>query len=99
MTTTESEWDPHEQGWMLALAEWEAGRCPVCGGDPDECWAAESERAYEVPLPIRCHRATAIAAARKEYDTNSDVRAPGALIFWAERRGAGTWPTGPSQSG
>ena len=33
----ESAWDEHQQALMLAYAEWEESRCPVCGGDPREC--------------------------------------------------------------
>lgn len=88
--TVESEWDETEQGWMLALAEWESSRCQVCGGDLTECWDATGERAFTVPPPIRCHRATAIAVARKPYDTDAAVTAPHALLFWAERREGGS---------
>lgn len=54
---------------MLALAEWEAARCPVCGGDPAECQDFDADpdnpRAkwiYHPKLPKVCHVGT---AARK----------------------------------
>lgn len=69
---------------MLALAYHEATRCHLCGGDLNECWDAASEGQWHVPLPTRCQRTTAIAAARKPYDKESV--APHALMFWAERK-------------
>src|SRR5690606_39172952 len=36
-TWEEPEWNELERAYMLALAEWEAGRCQMCGGDPGEC--------------------------------------------------------------
>jgi protein-disulfide isomerase len=86
VTVREPEWDEQEAGWMLALAVYEDTRCPICGGDIDECWADGADRLYRVPTPIRCHRYTAAAAARAVYDRNPDVRHPEALIFRAERR-------------
>jgi hypothetical protein len=75
----ESAWDEHERGLMLALAEWEATRCPMCGGDPAECQAPESDInnqfgkwAYHPDLPIECYRAT---AARKLKQDPEDRRA------------------------
>lgn len=88
VTTREAEWDDTEQGWMLALAEWERGRCHLCGGDLTECWDRSSEGRWQVPPPIRCQRTTAIAAGRKPYENNDTVPAPHALMFWAQLREA-----------
>lgn len=71
---------------MLALAHYERSRCHVCGGDIAECWDGATERLWHVPPPIRCQRGTAIAEARKQFDTNPDVPASHALTFWAERK-------------
>lgn len=76
---TESEWDSTERGWMLALRLWRDSRCPLCGRDIAECTASE----YRVPLPVRCHAATAVAVARKPYDDSPQSEA---LMFQAERR-------------
>lgn len=63
----DSEWDEHQRGLMLALAEWEATRCPICGGDPKECQdpAADRNNPYGKwvwwPKPPReCHVGTAM---------------------------------------
>jgi hypothetical protein len=80
----ESEWDTQQAGWMLALATYEAGRCPACGGDRAECWAPENEGGYVVPDPMRCHRATALARKQKEYLDQPDYSA---LMWRAELRG------------
>jgi hypothetical protein len=69
---------------MLALAAWERTRCPVCGGDREECWAAENEGRFRAQPPVRCHRETALAKARKEY---ADQPGSSALLYRAELRG------------
>jgi hypothetical protein len=71
---------------MLALADWEANRCHICGGNLDECWDPASEGRWAVPPPMRCYRGTAIAKTRKGYEDNP-VNAPHqALMFWAVRK-------------
>lgn len=60
----ESEWDALQQGWMVALAEYEASRCPGCGGDLNETLTTEAE-SYRVPPPARCGRCTRIAQAQE----------------------------------
>lgn len=69
---------------MLALAEWERGRCHLCGGDLTDCWDGATEGRWQVPPPIRCQRFTAITAARDRYHKDDTVRQPQALMFWAQ---------------
>lgn len=64
---TESEWSAQEQGWMLAYAEYESTRCGGCGGDSEETFHNDSQFAYDVGPPHRCHRCTAIAKAADQY--------------------------------
>jgi hypothetical protein len=78
----EPEWDTMQAGWMLALATYELTRCPACGGDRDECWAGENQEAWHVPTPQRCHRATVLDRARRDYAEQE----PTALMFRAELR-------------
>lgn len=81
MEWVEPEWDTQQAAWMLALATWEKTRCPVCGGDREECWAQENQGGYQVPPPMRCHRETALVKKRREYADQPDSSA---LMFRAE---------------
>jgi len=91
----ESAWDEEQRGWMIALAEWEADRCPVCGGDPADCQSPDADRnnprstwIYRAGLPVECHRGTArrIAVDRHAKDAPDDRRA---LLFPVEKRPRG----------
>ncbi len=64
--TREVEWDEQEQGWMLALAEYEALTCTGCGGWLPETTAAENEYRYALPEPIVCHGCNIQAIAQKQ---------------------------------
>lgn len=64
---------------MLALAEWEAGLCQFCGGDPAECQSPDADRnnpratwIYHAKLPRECHVGT---AARQHKQGKDDHRA------------------------
>ncbi len=77
-TWVEPEWDAQQAGWMLALAVYDTTRCPLCGGDRAECQAPENADRYAVEDPTRCHRATALHAAQREYEDQ-----PGfAALLW-----------------
>lgn len=58
-SVAESEWSPLEQDRMLALAQYEASLCPMCGGPISECTDQENEGRFKVDPPTRCHRKTA----------------------------------------
>jgi hypothetical protein len=61
-STVDSPWTAQEQGWMLALAEYEASRCDGCGNDLHESLDSEMEEwAVE---PIRCGACTRLAVAQ-----------------------------------
>jgi len=64
----EVEWDEQEQGWMLALAEIRDDTCRGCGGALSETTLKENEHQYQVGLPHRCHRCTALAQAQDKHD-------------------------------
>ena len=73
----ESAWNEHERALMLALAEWEAIRCPHCGGDPEECQDPAADRnnpygkwVYHPKPPIECHRGTAARKIQQKPDDN-----------------------------
>lgn len=66
-STVDAEWDEQEQGWMLALAQYEATLCPQCKGSLVETTKAENEDAYEPDLPYTCHRCVAIARSYEAY--------------------------------
>lgn len=69
---------------MVALSLWEANRCPLCGGNREECWAPENFERFEVPPPTRCHRTTALQRERRSYADQPDSAA---LMFRAQLRG------------
>jgi len=64
----EPEWDEVEQNYMLALAEYRASKCPVCGGPIDECTDPANEGKFRTELPTRCHRQTSLLAAQEGLD-------------------------------
>lgn len=64
ITRRESEWDESERQWALALLEFEASKCPGCGGVWEETTDPKSEGRWNVPPPVRCHRCTALAVAQ-----------------------------------
>lgn len=68
-SSAESEWDEAQQNWMLALASYRDGTCPLCGSQQSECTAEENQFAFEASAPIRCHRTTAILQAAEATDS------------------------------
>jgi hypothetical protein len=88
VTTTETEWDDQQRGWMLP---WRSG------GTPAAVAAAETSRettnpdhdgtpgnwGYQPLKPIRCHRCTALARSEAKYRDNEH---PHALMHVVELR-------------
>lgn len=66
-SVAEPEWDDAEQTVMLALSEYRAGLCPLCGGPRDVCTNPENELKFKGGLPIRCHATTARMVAMEPY--------------------------------
>lgn len=81
-TRREVEWDADERAWALALIEYEASKCPGCGGQWSETTSPDAEYGWHVPPPIRCHKCTALAAAQE----GDERHHPQALFWTAERR-------------
>lgn len=84
-STPETEWDADQQGWMVALAVYRAGRCPLCGGDIEEC-GSKSRGTWEVPLPRRCWRTDALIAAQ---EARTKTEHPQALLWRVVKRATG----------
>jgi len=82
----ESEWDDQQQAIMIALAVWEASRCPACGGDPEECQGAANEFAWRVDGPVRCHRTKARRDRERDYLKGKDTEVPDSLLYRTVRR-------------
>lgn len=76
----EPEWDDLQSGWMLALAEYRAGRCDGCGGQLEETTTHET---WDALPPLRCHKCTVIAIAQEGHDHKHVT----ALRWGAVRRG------------
>ena len=75
----EVEWDERERAWMLALAEFEATLCPLCGRPLSVCTAQDTELRIRMGEPLRCHFTTSQAKAREKYKDNPN---PQALMFF-----------------
>lgn len=82
IVTREVEWDDEQRAWMTALADYEAGLCPLCGRHTSECTDPATENLWKVPLPTRCFPTTAVLRARKTYDENPASMSRG-LLFGA----------------
>lgn len=67
----EAEWSPLEAGWMVALAEYEAGLCEGCGHPLEETLTTEAEDWKALP-PLRCAVCTQHSMQHDEY---ADVKA------------------------
>lgn len=80
VTRREVEWDDDERAWALALLEYEADKCPGCGGQLSQTTDPTTEGRWHVPPPTRCHRCTAIAAAQEPY---RETKHPHALLWGA----------------
>lgn len=76
---TESEWDELQQGWMLALAEYQSRVCVGCGHQMHV--AADEEHDWDVQ-PVRCWACDAIAQAK----TKDQRLRPEALRWYSRRR-------------
>lgn len=81
----EVEWDDTERGWFLALADYRATLCPLCGGPRDECMSPEAETAYEAALPVRCHKTTALRRGQKARQDKPGEH-DDALLWGVQRR-------------
>lgn len=81
----EVEWDDSERAWMLALAEYDTDVCPGCGGLLSETTHQDADGAYTTDPPVRCHRCTVLAIARK--DIRDHHAQPEALFPIIRRRG------------
>lgn len=80
----ETEWDPQQRGWMLALAEYRASRCPCgCGHDVADTTAKEGVHQWRA-RKVRCHaRAAMLTAQQKAPNEPKDL--PEARLWWVEK--------------
>jgi len=62
-----SAWSDDDRGWVLALAEWEAGRCPGCNGWLTETTDPGNEGRYRAEPPVRCFRCSAMHSQQEQY--------------------------------
>lgn len=69
---------------MVALANHEADTCTGCGGLLSETTDPANEGAYLPEPAVRCHRCTALSAARHQLE---DSYAPEALYPIVRKRG------------
>lgn len=82
----ETEWDAIQRGWMLALAEYRAGKCSGCGHNLDETlgnkgarqrWRVQKARCWA------CHDLEGVRAQNAKTDKPEDL--PGARLMWVEK--------------
>lgn len=88
-STPEAEWTPEQQGWALALAEYEAQHCETCGHDLAESLSTEAED-WIVPPPQRCAVCTRLSM-EQHARAEENAKRPGgghmhALRYRVERR-------------
>lgn len=80
----ETEWDAEQRGWMLALAEFRASRCPCgCGHNAKDTTGMEIPGQW-VARRVRCHARAALEAAQAAAPNNPEDL-PGARIWWSEK--------------
>lgn len=88
VVTREPEWDDESRDWANALTAYDDNKCPVCGGQVDECSDPKSE--WTAEQTGRCRRATALANAQKPFFAGdageAPVRNPQALLWAATRK-------------
>lgn len=88
-STPEVEWTPEQQGWALALAEYEASLCEGCNHDLEETLSTEAED-WVIPPPVRCAVCTRLAQEIHERAKENEKRPGGghmhALRYRAVRR-------------
>lgn len=80
----ESAWDETQRGWMVALSEWEATRCPLCGGDPQECSGEGSYGRWTTKTPRRCQKTheVRVAQATRAKNLPSGVTDHADALLW-----------------
>ena len=81
VTTEEVEWDDDQQGWMIALANLEADKCPGCGDRLTETTKPDTE--YIPNPPLRCHKCTALEIGIEKHRSSPH---PHALLHTATKR-------------
>lgn len=69
---------------MLALAQWEATRCPACGGNPADCQVKAAQYRWTVSDPIRCHRTAAKRRKERAWLKTTKDEIPDSLLFRVE---------------
>lgn len=84
MSRPETEWDARQRGWLLALDEYRASRCPCgCGHNAADTTAKEGTVRWRV-RKIRCHARDALVAAQQAASNKPEDR-PEARIWWTEK--------------
>lgn len=74
-------WSVQDRALALALDAHDAGVCSGCGGHLVE--TTDDEIAWDVSMPVRCHRCTAIGSAMEAAQSNPQ---PQALHFHTRQR-------------
>lgn len=85
VTRRDPEWTEQDRAWVLALTYWRDTRCPLCGGDIQDCTAPDEDLVVNVPPPRRCKATDALLDKQKQYESSPKPRA----LLWrteVERR-------------
>lgn len=80
----ETEWDGRQRGWLLALAEYRATRCPCgCGHNAADTTAKEGTYRWRARR-VRCMARDAMVAAQQQASSKPEDRAE-ARLWWTEK--------------
>jgi hypothetical protein len=84
VTTREPRYTDQDRAELLALAEYRAGLCAVCGGPAAECQSHELTGPKFRPLHLVCRRRDALSIAQADLE----VERPEAIAWFTttERR-------------
>lgn len=85
MIETAPRFTPEQTALFLALAEYEDGCCPGCGGHLQETTAPEAEFLYRDEDPVRCHKCAALSRVKRKWGNLDEVQQDG-LLYSAGRR-------------
>jgi hypothetical protein len=84
-STLEVEWDEEQRDLMIALQEYRASLCPLCGWRREICGNSKNSHLIEIPTPERCYVATNLEVAKDRETANGAVVQQPSARLWGAR--------------